>query len=178
MLILGLTLVSGCASNVSEDSQYDYTDESVSEEYTPPPEVTASDVVSVKRTRLGWEQGGDCGGIYDSLFVTFDVTNTSGKVIEAIEFTAEISNEFGDSLKSVSLKTSAAIANGKTKALGSTGTKCFKLNDYVSGDNAILSWSSGDQGQLTLGLNRVKFGDGTTESFYGEEVYEENFTVG
>jgi len=177
VLVALLTLVlSGC-SNSTLPSSTPSLDDSSYEEYTPEPTLTAQDIVSATRKTFSWNRNGDCANIYDSLYLSFTLTNISGKSIDAIELEAVISDEFDDSLKTVSMQSSKTFAKGKKLVVGSTGTKCFKLNNYDDGDNTILNWSSGDQGNLTLNLNRVKFVDGTVENYYGDQIYEESFTV-
>jgi hypothetical protein len=168
--------LSGCSTPISQ-SETPSPDDSNYEEYTPEPTQSAQDIVSATRKTLSWNRNGDCANIYDSLYLAFTLKNISGKSIDAIELEAEILDEFGDSLKKVNLESGKTFSAGKQMVVGSTGTKCFKLNNYDAGDNTILNWSSGDQGQLTLSLNRVKFKDGTIENFYGDQIYDESFTV-
>ena len=177
LFVAAFTLVlSGCSS-ATPPIVAPGVDDSGYEEYTPEPTLTAQDIVTATRKTFSWNRNGDCGNIYDSLYLTFTLKNISGKAIDAIELKAEISDEFGDPLKTVNLKSSQTLAPGKQLVVGSTGTKCYKLNNYDNGDNTILNWSRGDEGNLTLSLLRVKFVDGTIENYYGDQIYEQAFTI-
>lgn len=153
------------------------SDDSSFEDYTPEPVLTGKDIFSVTREKLSWDHAGTCADIYDSLYIIFSIKNISDKTVDAVDMSAEISDEFGDSLKTVNMQSSATISPNKSIRVGSTGSHCYKLNNYESGDNVILNWSAGDQGTLTLNLDRIKFDDGSIEDYYGEEIYTESFTV-
>jgi|688.fasta_scaffold794433_1 hypothetical protein len=157
LVILSLG-VSGCSTS-------GYTSQVRSTPYEIPKELTQSDFVSMTRTSMSIDPNGRCGGYADSLLIKYRVRNLDTRDILVLEGKIVVLNLLDQELKSMRVVYSKGIDAGKSATLGTTGSKCYSLNQFDSGDSQILASTSGDRLKVGLLITDINYTDGTQQSF-------------
>ena len=157
LVILSLGL-SGCSST-------SYYGQASSPPYVEPKEISQADFVSTSRTSMTIDRNGRCGGYADSLLIKYRVRNIDSRDILVVSGKIVVLNLLDQELKSMGFVYSKGIDAGKSVTIGTTGSKCYTLNQFDSGDSQILATTSGDRLKVGLLITEITYTNGEEQSF-------------
>ncbi len=150
--------LSGCSTT-------SYYSQASSTPYEEPKELTQADFVSTSRTSMSIDPNGRCGGYADSLLIKYRVRNLGSRDILVISGKIVILNLLDQELKSVGFVYSKGIDAGKSATVGTTGSKCYSLNQFDAGDSQILASTTGDRLKVGLLVTEINYTNGDEQSF-------------